>query len=503
MTKLNILQRYGAKNTLLVVEESGEIKKKHGAFFLKVFQNVYYVNDEKKCLNTYKKEKPSLVISALKLEKSNGLKLANKIIAIDPIAKIILLTEFDNKKYLFRALEIGIKSYLVKPISNEELSISMIKSMEERERDASFYKKHHLYKKLFEHNNVLTIFMKFRKIKLCNDSFKSFFAIETVEEFEERYKSIGHQFEKEKGFFYCSHNDDWIEAYTKRNKTQLIQMEDKIKKEKVNFILHVKKSSENHFIVTFVPLKDFSNINSLITSSEKSNAIDQKDENEKRFIIDILNDLKKNKTALRICNTYNGVLVTNEGTVESISEDIIIVNTVKSQCIAAQNEESFFIIYEPQNLNLFCYGELKTTKGTISAQQCEYAHSSPLKRKSPRLSPSKNTLFKLLHNDTTILENNVTITDLSVESIKIKTPNYSKLISPENSFMCHIHTLIGMDTLELHIRCTLFKKYEDDENYHIVFMLYPDKEDSKKIITYLSKRQMHIIKEFRNMIQGE
>jgi DNA-binding NarL/FixJ family response regulator len=69
----------------------------------------------------FKNLNPDLVILDISMPELSGMEAAKEILNIDPAALIIILSMYDDEDYIRLCLEIGVKSYVVKSESSEEL----------------------------------------------------------------------------------------------------------------------------------------------------------------------------------------------------------------------------------------------------------------------------------------------------------------------------------------------------------------------------------------------
>ncbi len=69
----------------------------------------------------YPQLKPDLLLLDLAMPKKDGLTVIQEIIAMDPTAKIILITAADNMKIIDKCLTSGAKSYIAKPFEFEQV----------------------------------------------------------------------------------------------------------------------------------------------------------------------------------------------------------------------------------------------------------------------------------------------------------------------------------------------------------------------------------------------
>ena len=65
-------------------------------------------------LPLYKVHRPDVVLMDIRMQQMNGLDAAQEILSFDPNAKILLLTTFSDDEYIIKALNIGVKGYLLK-----------------------------------------------------------------------------------------------------------------------------------------------------------------------------------------------------------------------------------------------------------------------------------------------------------------------------------------------------------------------------------------------------
>lgn len=72
-------------------------------------------------IEKFKELKPDLVILDISMPELSGMDTAKQLLKIDPDALIIILSMFDDEDYIRLCIEIGVKSYVVKSESSEEL----------------------------------------------------------------------------------------------------------------------------------------------------------------------------------------------------------------------------------------------------------------------------------------------------------------------------------------------------------------------------------------------
>lgn len=71
-------------------------------------------HDGKEAVELYSTYKPDLILMDIRMEKMNGIEATKKILEIDPNAKILLITTFQDDEYISAALSLGCKGYILK-----------------------------------------------------------------------------------------------------------------------------------------------------------------------------------------------------------------------------------------------------------------------------------------------------------------------------------------------------------------------------------------------------
>lgn len=112
---------FNEKIKVLVVEDD-EIARENAIEYLEdYFEYIYEAPTALDALKIYEKEKPHLIITDIQMPKLNGLEFISKIRQHDKKTQVIVISAFCDKDYLFKAIELSLVKYLVKPINEKEL----------------------------------------------------------------------------------------------------------------------------------------------------------------------------------------------------------------------------------------------------------------------------------------------------------------------------------------------------------------------------------------------
>ena len=78
------------------------------------FEVAATADDGREALMLYREHRPDVLLMDIRMEEMDGLAASAEILALDPQAKILLLTTFLDDEYIIRALKLGARGYLLK-----------------------------------------------------------------------------------------------------------------------------------------------------------------------------------------------------------------------------------------------------------------------------------------------------------------------------------------------------------------------------------------------------
>ena len=116
--------------TLLYVEDEEMIRQNAVEYLSRMCNNVLEAKDGLEALKVYKKHKPDIIISDIKMPKMNGLEMAEKIRKLDKETPIIMATAHTETHYLLKAVELQLVKYIVKPITSKKLEEALALSVD-------------------------------------------------------------------------------------------------------------------------------------------------------------------------------------------------------------------------------------------------------------------------------------------------------------------------------------------------------------------------------------
>lgn len=107
--------------SLLYVEDESETLKLYLRYFQTYFKITYSAKNGKDALDLYHEYKPDVVILDINIPILNGIEVAKNIRNSNNNTKIIMLTAMSDKQTFLQLMELGLTTFLEKPVSRSQL----------------------------------------------------------------------------------------------------------------------------------------------------------------------------------------------------------------------------------------------------------------------------------------------------------------------------------------------------------------------------------------------
>jgi YesN/AraC family two-component response regulator len=111
--------------TILFVDDDHNARNMIGALLKSYCQKVFLASDGKEGLKLYKEKQPDIVISDITMPNMCGLEMSQEIKKINPNQIISLFTARNDSSYKDRASQIGVDTFLQKPLDEEQFFNSL------------------------------------------------------------------------------------------------------------------------------------------------------------------------------------------------------------------------------------------------------------------------------------------------------------------------------------------------------------------------------------------
>lgn len=131
MRNINDILTYSKPLTLLYVEGNRDLRERNEEIFSHYFREVVCAASAREAIGLYKRRKTvtkdyfDIVITDIEMPHMNGIELCRRILAENPNQKLVALSAHNEPSYLFELINMGISSFLLKPITHRALSESL------------------------------------------------------------------------------------------------------------------------------------------------------------------------------------------------------------------------------------------------------------------------------------------------------------------------------------------------------------------------------------------
>lgn len=115
---------------ILFAEDHKELRENTSDILRNFFKTVTSVKDGKEALELYKNNINSydIILSDIQMPKINGVDLTKEIYKVNPHQTIIILSAYDESKYLLPLVNLGIEHFIKKPINYPEFMSVLLKT---------------------------------------------------------------------------------------------------------------------------------------------------------------------------------------------------------------------------------------------------------------------------------------------------------------------------------------------------------------------------------------
>ena len=115
------------QKTVLYAEDEPVTQALYEEYFKGYFKTVYLAKNGQEAISLYNEKKPDVIFLDINMPVVSGLEVCEYIRKEDTETKIIMLTLRSDKKTLLKAIELGLTSYLEKPMTQIQLKQLLIR----------------------------------------------------------------------------------------------------------------------------------------------------------------------------------------------------------------------------------------------------------------------------------------------------------------------------------------------------------------------------------------
>lgn len=108
--------------SVLFVEDESVLRTVYGRMISNLVEHLFLAENGQEGFEMYKLHKPDLVITDIKMPVMTGLDMTALIRRDFPAARVILLSAFGESNFFLRAIDLGVKNYLIKPVDTQKIT---------------------------------------------------------------------------------------------------------------------------------------------------------------------------------------------------------------------------------------------------------------------------------------------------------------------------------------------------------------------------------------------
>lgn len=127
MSDLIKLKNITENLTVLYVEDSAVLLTRMTAFLERIFKKVYQAENGKAGIESFKRDKPDIIITDLNMPVMGGHEMIKHIKEIDPNSNIIVVSAYSDTENLLESIHLGVVDFVPKPVDSALLQEVLLK----------------------------------------------------------------------------------------------------------------------------------------------------------------------------------------------------------------------------------------------------------------------------------------------------------------------------------------------------------------------------------------
>ena len=175
---------------ILYVEDEEEVRDSMMRFLNRRFARVYVAVNGEEGLTLFKKYRPELVITDIKMPRLDGLEMSKEIKAIDPHVPVLITTAFNDVPYLMQAIELKIDGYIKKPINHPDMLAAIHKAALLNQNRRELEARNRLIETILEWHPHLVILTDGTNFGFLNERLLNLLGYKTQDELQQTNKEV-------------------------------------------------------------------------------------------------------------------------------------------------------------------------------------------------------------------------------------------------------------------------------------------------------------------------
>lgn len=493
------LKIFGTEYSILYIEDNEGLRTNVKKLLKKVFTKVFTAENGKVGLEMFKKHHPDIIITDINMPLMNGLEMAEKIHNISSSSKLIIMSAHEEKDYLHQAINAGVFRFLNKPAKTDILMQALYDVIIVLQREEDNLLLQVQLQDIFDYQNNIIIMLRDGEPTLVNHRFLDFFDVESIEDFLQKGHALESLLQEHSEFLFTTKEKTWYEKACE-NPGKLFHTKVKNhQNENRHLILKARKipNKKDHFVLSF---DDVTELN-LMKLFDKNSAEGDIALQDKQAVVKMMKIVLDNSAEVKVHNFYRGLTITNPAVVIKTDDNQTVLKTSYSQLKIVQLIKNTVLSSEvfPTPVLIKSIDKVDFDQQTISFSKMQFLARSAADRKNIRLEPEENSKVSLFLKDRRFTSE-TKIIDISITSIKIEISSLPPGV--EKDVILDLAIVLPTDSpqpLVINTSARLLRIDENAKSYGLILLYELHKQSLEKLITYISKRQMTLIREFKSL----
>jgi len=99
---------------LLIVDDNAAVRRLIRSIVLRLADDIYECGDGAEALSAYVAQRPDVVLMDIRMSEVDGIQATKQITAVDPTAKILMVTDYDDRELRQASMRAGACGYVLK-----------------------------------------------------------------------------------------------------------------------------------------------------------------------------------------------------------------------------------------------------------------------------------------------------------------------------------------------------------------------------------------------------
>lgn len=233
------MRQYLNDISMLYVEDDELVRSAYKRTLSRLSKKLFVAKDGVEGIELYKKYKPDIIISDIRMPRKNGIEMAREIREINPEQVILFTTAHTESGYTLEALNMQVDGYLTKPVDKNVLKqkLSLLAKGIVLEKENK--KKSKVLQTILNSQTNIIVLTNFIDIEFASVSFYKLFGVKDKKGYMTKFHNIFSILSEQNSYIYGKNRDEFLESYYKVDEGSKIISFDTIDGVK-SFYIHIE-----------------------------------------------------------------------------------------------------------------------------------------------------------------------------------------------------------------------------------------------------------------------